>query len=49
MTIRKGLHRQRILFVILGGAPTSDESDSNSLEAENLKIEGVYTDNLSND
>ena len=49
MKIRKGPYRQRISFVLLGGAPKSDESDSNSLEAENSEIEGIFTDDSSDD
>ena len=49
MTIGKGPNRQRIAFVPLGGAPTSDESDSDSLETDNSESEGIYTDDSSDD
>ena len=47
MTIEKGPNRQRIPFVLLGGAPASDESDSDSLEADNSESKGIYTDDSS--
>ena len=36
-------------FVPLGGAPTFDESDSDSLEANDSKSEGIYKDDSSDD
>ena len=49
MTIGKGPYRQRISFVPLGGAPASDESDSNSKEADDSESEKIYTDDSSED
>ena len=49
MAIGKRPHRQRISFVPLGRTPTSDESDSDSLEADNSKSEGIYTDDFLDD
>lgn len=39
MTIGKELHRQRIPLVPLGGAPLSNESDSDSIEVDYLESE----------
>lgn len=44
MTIGKGPHRQRIPFVFLGKASASDESDTDSLEADDLESEVIYMD-----
>lgn len=49
MTIGKGTHQQWILFVPLGGAPVSDESDSNSLEVDDSESEGIYMNEPSDD
>ena len=49
MTIRKGLHWQRIPFVPLGGAPTSNKSDSDSQETDVSESEGIYTDDSLDD
>ena len=51
MTIGKRSHRQQIPFIPLRGAPASDESDSNSdsLETDNLKSERIYTNDFSDD
>lgn len=49
ITIENGLHRQRNPFVLQVGAPTSDESVSDSLEADDSESEGIYTDDSSDD
>ena len=49
MTIGKWPHRQEISFVLLGGAPPSDESDYDLLEADDSESEGIYTDDSSDD
>ena len=49
MTIGKGPHRQQIPFVHLEGASASNESDSDSREADDSESEGIYTDDSSDD
>ena len=49
MTIKKGPNRQRIPFVPLGEAPASNESDSDSLKADNSESKEIYTDDSSDD
>lgn len=44
MTIGKVPHQQRIPFVPLGGAPLSNESESDSRKADYSKSKGIYTD-----
>ena len=49
MTIGKGPHQQRILFVPLERAPVSNESDSDSLKTDNLESQRIHTNDSSND